>query len=929
MSGIGIDLGTAFARVSRFSGGGVEPLFDWSGAPAIPAVVAFCGESPRVGRAALGHAVTHPRDTVASIKRWLGVDAASAEMEALASAAGLDVERDAAGPRIRAGGRAISPADVIALVVRHALEIAEARWGVVRPPVVAAAAAWLGQAGRDALRSGLCAAGCVVQGILSEGAAAAASFAAGAQRVLAIVDAGAGGVSGSLLSVSAAEIVELASFGDREVGGDDVDRAMARARYASFEARFGAVVPPDALRALLRDACEAVKRELVAQERASALLPLPSLPGEPPEALTLVFDRAELAPLLEGFTERVRAVAARVRDAASGLGSRIEGAYAAGGMARLSAVQAAVASGLGVDSVGLLPLDAVASGAARVAAALAGDAAWIHVVGAAERPGGQASGERRPLVPPPPPPGGAGGERSLASLAAAVRMKAEALHEERAKAGASPPPAATSRQTTTAPNRYTTPSRQTTPPGGQSAPSPPRQHTPHPQQSTPVPREHTPPPRHTTPPRGALESTPPPPAWSRSSAPPPSDGVRRPSEPFVGFDLASGRFVRPEGAAAIIRLPMTRPLAPEDVSPLAFPTLLVRGFGRRQVTGVLTLEHGREQAVVHVVGGRAYLHKPEHAALVHAFSWPEGTYAFEAKPVAPGNRPPRSMIQIACEGLRTLMRPMIPSELEAALGDLLDLSPVVRDERRVLLGKLALSGGEQRLIEYRLDGSVSGREIAAHGGAGKLTTLQLFILFVLFDVAAWVAPVPLAGQSLPEQLEQRARKMVAGNHFEALGVHWSTPPDEIERAYREACARLEPGTPWHDAAPETCARMRARLDEAYAVLVDPTKRMAHRMEAYPLDYESITDLMEKRAKALTMKGAEREAASDRTIARELSLASAGAKKNVIVIHELPPEPGDSKMPAGAPRSGAPGASSSSRPPPPAGKPRTTKPPSSR
>ena len=109
----------------------------------------------------------------------------------------------------------------------------------------------------------------------------------------------------------------------------------------------------------------------------------------------------------------------------------------------------------------------------------------------------------------------------------------------------------------------------------------------------------------------------------------------------------------------------------------------------------------------------------------------------------------------------------------------------------------------------------------------------------------------------------------SGNHFEALGVHWSASSAEIDEAHRALVAKLAAGGAWAVAAPEACAQMRDRAASAYAVLKDPAARVAHRRAAYPLDFESIADLVNQQASSISMREDDAAAPSQRSLAREL------------------------------------------------------------
>ena len=85
------------------------------------------------------------------------------------------------------------------------------------------------------------------------------------------------------------------------------------------------------------------------------------------------------------------------------------------------------------------------------------------------------------------------------------------------------------------------------------------------------------------------------------------------------------------------------------------------------------------------------------------------------------------------------------------------------------------------------------------------------------------------------------------NHFEALGLHWSTPPRKIKPTFEEMERLYGPTGEARSADPATCDLIWARARQAYAVLDDAKKRKAHRLDAYQLQWSQQIELMLDRA----------------------------------------------------------------------------------
>ena len=186
---------------------------------------------------------------------------------------------------------------------------------------------------------------------------------------------------------------------------------------------------------------------------------------------------------------------------------------------------------------------------------------------------------------------------------------------------------------------------------------------------------------------------------------------------------------------------------------------------------------------------------------------------------------------------------------------------------------LGLLPTEYRLATRLLDGRMSGRDLVLRGGVGHHTTLWLLLLVTIFDFVSWEPLKVQQQKSLGGQLSEMASEMEKANHFDALGVHWSSPQSEIDSAYDKLVNELSPTGKWSQAAPEACREMRARVEAAYEVIRGATDRAIYRRKVYDFDFSSLTDIAAQRVSALTLKGAEAEAEEGRASKDELSTTS--------------------------------------------------------
>ncbi len=119
------------------------------------------------------------------------------------------------------------------------------------------------------------------------------------------------------------------------------------------------------------------------------------------------------------------------------------------------------------------------------------------------------------------------------------------------------------------------------------------------------------------------------------------------------------------------------------------------------------------------------------------------------------------------------------------LGDRLDRAPVPRPEATSMVPRLGLTSTETRIVTNGCDGHETGHTLL-HGGAGRHTTLILFFILSLYGLLDWAEPKQRATLTVAQQVQARASKMAAGNHFEALDVHWSANSVGLAEAYRLA-----------------------------------------------------------------------------------------------------------------------------------------------
>ena len=341
-------------------------------------------------------------------------------------------------------------------------------------------------------------------------------------------------------------------------------------------------------------------------------------------------------------------------------------------------------------------------------------------------------------------------------------------------------------------------------------------------------------------------------------------------------------------------LPFTRPITEQDVSPPALPILLMH-YGRcRDLDATVTVSSGNREIVAPIAATHfAPVSLNAREEFLAAFLWREGTYSIETGnlPSDVGRYSTESLAKIAIEGIRGALLKVPDDAILGCIGDDFLLAPKVTKRGLAMAEALGFWKGEKRFLKYRCDGTIPGKEAVNAGSVSQSTALRtLFVVHMLGQIK-WEEIVQIAGPSLAERVEAKARRLKGANEFDVLEVHWSASADEAQQAHDRLVDQYGPASEAAQAAPGAAASIVERVRQALPILLDPHKRMALLRRTHPdLDFQSIADLLRTRAVALSLKGQDGDANDAKRVQREVAPLARHAGYDRRIFHSTDDPP---------------------------------------
>ena len=364
---IGIDLGTTNSCVAVFEGNEPVVIANSEGKRTTPSVVGFVENGERkIGDPAKRQAITNPKNTVYSIKRFMGENWQQTEKEI--SRVPYSVVNEGGYPRVDINGRKYTPQEISAMVLQKMKKTAEDYLGQEVTDAVITVPAYFSDSQRQATKEAGQIAGLNVRRIVNEPTAAALAYGvdkANKDMKIAVFDLGGGTFDISILEFGGGVFEVLSTNGDTHLGGDDFDQVIIDWLVQEFKNDEGADLKSDPMAMQrLKEAAEKAKIELSSSTSTEINLPYIMPVGGVPKHLVKTLTRAKFEQLAHDLIQACLAPCQKAMADAKLSTGEIDEVILVGGSSRIPAVQTLVKNYFGKEpSKGVNPDEVVAVGA--------------------------------------------------------------------------------------------------------------------------------------------------------------------------------------------------------------------------------------------------------------------------------------------------------------------------------------------------------------------------------------------------------------------------------------------------------------------------------------------------------------------------------------------------------------------------------------
>ena len=375
---IGIDLGTTNSCVAVMEGNEPVVIPNSEGHRTTPSIVAFTeGGERKVGDPAKRQAITNPKNTIFSIKRFMGENMDQVQKDVTRVPYNV-VRGNNNVPMVEIGDRKYTPQEISAIILQKMKKTAEDYLGTTVSEAVITVPAYFSDSQRQATKEAGEIAGLKVRRIINEPTAAALAYGldkAGKDMKIAVYDLGGGTFDISILELGDGVFEVKSTNGDTHLGGDDFDHVIIDWMAAEFQSKHGIDLRRDAMAMQrLKEAAEKAKIELSSSTSTEINLPYIMPVDGIPQHLVMTLTRAKFEQLADSL---IRATIEPCRKALSDAGlsaSQIDEVILVGGSTRIPAIQKVVEDFFGkAPSKNVNPDEVVAIGAAIQGGVLTGE----------------------------------------------------------------------------------------------------------------------------------------------------------------------------------------------------------------------------------------------------------------------------------------------------------------------------------------------------------------------------------------------------------------------------------------------------------------------------------------------------------------------------------------------------------------------------
>jgi molecular chaperone DnaK len=339
---IGIDLGTTNSVVAVMEGSEPHVIANADGHRLTPSVVAFTEKERLVGLTAKRQAVTNPRRTIFSIKRFMG-----RRHSEVADEEKMVPFKIVGGPdelvKVDIDGKHYTPPEISAMILQNLKETAEAYLGEKVERAVITVPAYFNDSQRQATKDAGTIAGLKVERILNEPTAAALAYGLKEKKSgqkVAVFDLGGGTFDISILEVDEGFFKVLSTNGDTHLGGDNFDQILIDYIADQFRKENGIDLRKDQMALQrLKEAAEKAKCELSTKTATDLSLPFITADQSGPKHLQMELSRAKLEQLIDREVDRCRRPCELAINDAGLKAEQIDEVVLVGGSTRIPMVQ--------------------------------------------------------------------------------------------------------------------------------------------------------------------------------------------------------------------------------------------------------------------------------------------------------------------------------------------------------------------------------------------------------------------------------------------------------------------------------------------------------------------------------------------------------------------------------------------------------------